>query len=371
MFRLTACALKNAVCNRRFLTAMILITITASFFCINVTYGYGESVYHSMRNGSDYSALTIADPDAATADTDMIPYLQKRFGYKVGAALYVTRASDGPLLVGWDGDDPVSMWFSSANGRFFTAAELDAGAAVAYIDSTERASLPSDSPTVTIDGGEYGVVGCGGVREWNLFRLIGDGSPQDIVRERDDAVHVIPYRAFTDGGHTPELILLRLDGMTHTQIKTACRKLADEFPSGVVTMPKDSSDDMRAAEVGGRAVCGLILAVIILLSMKNIMDEWLSENRVLFSVFLICGVSRRRMRLVILLEYLIIFVFAMLSALLVQRLCLGSLSLLGADAMPTAAETVLALLIVYALTVAASWHKIGRVLRISKMTERM
>ena len=59
MLRLVFCALGNSVRSKKFLTAVIFSAVAAMLFCVNVTVGYGENRYHSMKNGNNYTALTV------------------------------------------------------------------------------------------------------------------------------------------------------------------------------------------------------------------------------------------------------------------------------------------------------------------------
>lgn len=372
MLRLVFCALGNSVRNKKFLTAVIFSAVAAMLFCVNVTVGYGENMYHAMKNGNNYTALTVSDLDGNAAGTDMIPYLREKLSLDIGAALYVAGLEDGSLLVGWDGSDDVSRWFAKGDGRFFTADEISSGAHAAYIDDDEYSALPKDGKFVYVGSVKFDAVGSGGVGEYALRRAIG-GAPQSVIGSslRDRAVRIIPYRAFTELGYVPELIILRVGDATHAEVAAARKSIAAEFSRCSVYMPADNSDEMKAAEILGRAVCGLLLALIVILSMKNILGEWLDENRVVFGVFMTCGVSRARMKLIILSEIFIIFSAAMAAALAVQYAASGALSFFRADMLPTAADAALSLLAVFLLTAAVTWRRISSCARTVKTTERM
>lgn len=336
---------------------MLILFVTVSLFCINVMFGYAESMYYNQLNATVYSTVTFSNMDGKTKAEDLLKRAREITEYKVGSVLYFKELENMSTLIGWDGTEDTRRWGSHIAGRRFTNEEMENGENVIYVhwhDYEDKSLSIGDS--ITVDKIDYSIIGMGFLHSSVFLDAVGSDSTQTVIGQ-DLAQHskkrqsymMVPYKGFRKNGYEPDVVLLHFVDINHSQYLKAYEKLKIEFPNCEITASNNSSDFNRLFLAVAWAPFGFILAFAIGISLANIMSIWISEQRQIVYVYQICGLSKRRIRAYSVLEIFVISVIGEVISLLTQLLFKVPLSIIFVERMPNILEILITVAISFVL----------------------
>ncbi len=93
MCRLLFIKIKSSITASKLLSAVIVISIVASMFCINVMLGYSEELYRESYDASWYSTICVTNMDASECEA-INDYITSVKQYKIGSSLAFSQADD-------------------------------------------------------------------------------------------------------------------------------------------------------------------------------------------------------------------------------------------------------------------------------------
>ena len=368
--------LRTTFCSYTATALLTLFSIVAAVLGMNVVLAYAESSYQGGRGSTTYTVLTLAELDAQTKQTDMLARLGP---LGATAAVYICRSADGAVLVGFDGSDKAENWWGKASGEFVNETKGEDYPHVIFLGAEEAREIPLGS-LYDLDGRTFRVIGCGSVMPASFTRLISSSSPQTVF-ERSTGPYseghtgemaywcrVIPYEAFRES-YEPELILLHFPELTHPQLLQMRERLEELFPGSTATgLKKD------ARELFGFALerMGSFLPLFLLLSEITVvlsLCELLKKLRAECYVWRICGMSRRRMRALLVLETGVFYLMGTAVAVPVQLLLKDALVWMNVDVLPTFWEIACGVLTLFGVSVLLSLPERIRSLRIQRSGE--
>lgn len=357
MLKLYLLSLRQSMKSHKLLLSFILLGITAGMFCISMTLGSARGDYESSLNINYLTTITLSFNRDDPRRKEAFSQLDGSFRKELLNTLYLTKAQDGTLLIGWDGSGHTN-WFPHGSGRFFRQSEVRAKEKVAYITSDEYAELAKTGRTdsVTIDGSEYQIVGTGWISPFNLKYPISEASTQQLLQSEDNADYrfcIIPYSTFLET-YVPELILVQFNHVDYATLAARRTQLAQMFPDAEVTMPSESSDQYLQVEKAKRSAVGTLFAVIIGVSVLGLMLEWLKLNRKQYYVYLICGATRRQMIGLILAEWFLYLLVGTCLAVAIHAALLPWLKPIGAGYLPEWGDMAFFCLLFYICSILAS-----------------
>lgn len=363
--------LKNSFFAKKTLFIVITLFVMVSTFCINVMFGYSESLYYDSLNATKYSTITFSNMDDITKSEDLLKCVQEITGYKVGSVLYFNDLGNMSTLIGWDGVEDTRRWGAHISGRRFTNEEMTNGKDVIYMTYHDYESKElSIGDNIIIDDTEYDVIGVGFLYSGVFLDAVGSDCKQTVIGQ-DLAQHtkelqsyvMTPYKTFIKNGYQPDLVLLHFVDINRSQYLDACEKVRTAFPNCNITVSSNSSDYSRFIMALSWVPFGVIMALIVGISLLNITSIWISEQRQIAYVYQICGLSKSRIKLYFFLEILVFSIIGEVLALTAQLLLKYPLSLIFVDRMPNVLEIITTALLVFALLSAASCKRIDKNLK--------
>ncbi|MGN1094847.1 MAG: ABC transporter permease, partial [Eubacteriales bacterium] len=360
----------------KLLVIFITLSIAASLFCANMMLGYAESLYRYEYSSSDFAAVTFSNIGEKTKNTELCKYINDNYKYNVGSALYFAKQGDN-IIIGFEGTDTITNWVPSVSGRFFTDDERKNGEKVAYISESIYSSL-DDKSKISLAGKEFDVIGCGWIIDFNFSDCISEDSPQTIFDlnritkgEKDRySYYFIPYVTFVDEGFEPELVLMRFDDMSKSEIEKAAKKLQNDFLDSVITLSPHSSNKILFNYTVAFGFVGIVLFLIVWLGFINIIYEWISATKQIAFVYMCCGVSKNKMAFAILFELFMLFMAGDAIALAVQASFMGFFSeVIGMSAMPRIAAIIAVFAISYLLTMLSVNKRLNTILQTKRTVD--
>lgn len=350
----------------------IVISVAAALFCVNVLLGYAQTKFLIFTGVNYYSTLTIVDQCDDSVLEKVQSFVEENIvgentDLQISNYLYFTATEENIGVIGWYGEKQ-TRWFPHVSGTFFTEAQMQDGQNVIYLTNAEYMEL-EDKRWLRMDGIDYEIIGTGWIVDRNFMITISEKSSQNVFVEKENKTYanqleglayvyrVIPYAAYIDR-YEPDLMFLQFDRITNRQLKKVMDQLNSEFPQLDITMPAENSDEEREEQKRIYGSRGAILACLVWLILITVVREWISVNRRGYRVFRICGAKRVQISGMILLELGILFLAGLFIALVSQKLCFQVLANFGVKDMPTMAEAIMTMLLLYLMTGIVSVRKI-------------
>lgn len=343
MCRLIFYKLKHSLLSTKILSIIMILSITASLFCINVMLGYAEDLYRASYDASWYSTICITNinyDEFAAVDT----YIEKHHNYDIGSSLMFSKKED-ITVIGWAGSDPPTRWFPEMAGRFFNEDELIQSQNIAYV-SKNLFERNTQEPYIVLDNVDYEIIGYGWIIGSNFEQGIGTSSTQTVIdgSDRNHLYMIIPHMTFEDHEYAPEMILVHINEITYDQLDALVKDLQNEFSNIEFVQSDNNSNTLRTSEKLRYVPCGIIFALLICISLVQMFDIWFAETKQIVYAYTVCGVSRKKMFSIMLLEILFFVVIGMVLALISQWLLLPFLSYLGVSSMPDISDVMVTLI---------------------------
>ncbi len=268
MYHLLFIKLKHSITSSKLLSSVIILSIVASLFCVNVMLGYAEDLYRANYDASWYSTICVTDMDANNCEA-IKEYITIDQQYAIGSSLAFSQVED-IIVIGWNGNDSPERWFPTMSGRFFTENELSESANVAYL-SRDLHESNQQKTHITINGLDYEAIGYGWIVGANFQRAIGNSSSQVVVGKNHSNLYmIIPNLTYIQNGYVPSMLLIHVNEITYDQLNDLVRDLRIEFPNVEFTQSDNNSNAMRTSEKLKYVPCGIILALIICISLIQI-----------------------------------------------------------------------------------------------------
>ena len=341
MCRLFFIKFKHSVLSVRFLSLFVLLSIAASLFCINVMLGYAEDLYQSAYDASWFSTICITGMEG---ECDQITKcISDTYQYEIGSTLSFSEAED-VIVVGWDGNDVPARWFPEMSGDFFSAEQLGDSENIAYL-SQDLFEENEQKKYISVKGTEYEVIGYGWIVGYNFNAAIGESSSQTIIDDSDDCNRfmVIPHLTYKKQGYVPQMVLLHIQEISYKQLVALVEDLKEEFPNVEFTQSDNNSDAMRTGEKLKYVPFGIILALIVGISLIQVFAVWFEETGSIARTYIICGMSRKKMMVLMLFEILFFILSGEGVALLIQWSVIPFLSHIGVSCMPGVPDVIVTL----------------------------
>ena len=221
---------------------------------------------------------------------------------------------------------------------------------IAYLSKSLYESNLQESHIIFNDI-KYEVVGYGWVIGHNFKRAIGSQSNQTIIDESNtnNMYMIIPCLTYEQQGYDTDMVLIHINDITYQQLDELTSALQNQFPNIEFTQSDNNSSEMRTSEKLRYVPFGIVLALIIGISLIQILALWFDETRSIVFAYTICGISRKKMILIMLSEVLVFILIGEALALLIQRLLLPFLTYMGISYMPNIIDISITMLVAFVL----------------------
>lgn len=367
--------IRTSFCSYTAITVLALFSILVAVFGTNVVLGFAQTHYQKGAGSTMYTVITLAGLTDKARSTDMMTELAK---YKPSAALYFCRSEDGAVLVGFDGSDGPENWWAGTWGGFVADSTAEEYPQVIYLNEVEiMARELSIGDLYELDGKEYRLIGYGSMMHFNFIHLISKRSPQNIfdrskisASEEDTTTwtRVIPYAASREI-YEPDLIQLHFPEMNYGQILRMTERLEKMFPGCTVTPPNRSSDELFQYALEMMVYFIPLYLILTEISVILALGELYKKLRAECYVLRICGISRRRLRWLLIAEVALLFVLGTGISLVLQAVLKTPLSFLRVEELPTAAQTAAGAGTILVIAVLGSLPELIRGLRLQRAEE--
>ncbi|MCD7783740.1 MAG: hypothetical protein LUI15_07645 [Firmicutes bacterium] len=371
MAKLLFYKIKHTVTAHKFLTLIITLSITASFFCVNTLFGYAEDLYRSGYDSTWYSTICVRSPEDVDLD-EVKALITDEYGFEIGSALCFTKLEDENIfLIGFEGTDRGSQWFPEISGTFFTDDEELFLSDNAYLSQSVCSSIGYDDKIV-IDGAAFNVIGYGWIISLNFSYSMGDElyssffSSENSSYETEKDFAVIPETSYEKYGYKPELVLIHVNDATYKQLEGIVSSLRRIFPDAGLTVPEYNSDNYKIDTKLGMMPIGAVFVVLIGTSLVSLLYAWLDDTRRISHIYVICGISKAKIMIISQIELLLFVLLGEALALLIQYISLPWLSYLGDAYMPEASDVFLSFAVLCAAVTAILFRKIFVNLKIER-----
>ena len=309
--------------------------------------GYAEDSYRSSYDASDYSTLCLYNLNDYKYNM-ITDHIEAKYQYSVGSTLSFTKLENSSIIIGWSGSDAPSRWFPEMGGRFFALDEISDSKEIVYV-SNEVYESNEQKEVIMLSGIEYEIVGYGWITYYNFYRAIGKASSQTVVlpTEQNNMYMIIPQATYQHYNYVPEMVLIHINKITYDELQELTTQLQREYPNIQITQSDYNSNDLKTLEKIRYVPFGLLFSIIIGVSLLKMISIWRAATKEIIYTYMICGMSRKNIAVILACELLCFIVLGQVFSLLTQRLLLPLLSNIGVSYMPNITDMFLIPIIAY------------------------
>ncbi len=302
------------------LWAFIVISASASFFCLDISYAYARYQAELLVNDSLHACITIAGVSSEQEAEELIRHSEEQ-DYTLGSAMYYAREED-VFYVGWYGSDPGSEWFPYTSGHFFSEMDLNGDERIAYLNDVSMKKIRQDQ-TIDIHEHTYHVVGSGWIVPWNLAAPISFRFPEIISNEMAASFdcRLLLARAFFDEGFSPDLAVFRFRHVSNVGLAHIYEEYADRFPQYDFYLPeRDTDREIRAIYLQSFLSFSFIPILLSVISFIPVYGLWINKRRRSINIYRMNGLSSRKSIMLLLIEYLFLLLLGNIIAAAAYRI---------------------------------------------------
>lgn len=363
MLLLLYLSIKRKIKTDLITTLLLIACLTSALFCISVLLGYAQNTYLSER-GINYSSTVTVDSDMSLDNAEIIADVEKinkQCGNKIANALYIAGSDDNVIVIGWYGNK-ISNWFPTTSSRFFTSEETAGCENVVYMPYVEHTYADDGSvsqqlirrigETVILDGEKYKIIETGWITADTFISSISSRSSQQLFSEqskRDAKIRIIPYSTFMKK-YRPSLILLHFQDMSYEELTQCCEMITKDSSLGPAYPPDTDSGQMLRSEKAQELIIALFLTSLAGITIIQLMNQWLRNNRKQYMIYMICGLSELQTLALTAAEWFAVFTVGVCLAELLHLSLLKPFSYLGAGHMPALSDILITAALLYGLS---------------------
>lgn len=326
-------------------TSLILIGLITSLLCVSVLLGYAQTQYKNSRGINNYSTITIEpnkNYEVTSLLNDLNDYRAQCEGEIINI-LYLTRLHNDTIVIGWDGTE-ISRWFPTVSSRFFSEEEVNEAKNVVYVTYQEKIYDKNSSSvkyknyttgdTIILNHEKFKVIGTGWIEPFNIYGSISNYSTQTIISSNDSnlAIRIIPYTTFYLK-YSPDLILLQFADSSYNELIRYCNEI-DHMNIGKSFPPAQNSDKKLADKKTEMFILSMLLVSICVITITQIMQQWLINEKKQILVYMLCGLPKIKVFILICAEWLIYILFSLFISLILNHYLLTILSHFGVEYLP-------------------------------------
>ena len=305
------------------LWAFIVISASASFFCLDISYAYARYQEELLVNDSLHACITIAGVSSEQEAAELIRYSED-LDYTLGSAMYYAREED-VFYVGWYGTDPGNEWFPYTSGNFFSEMDLKGNEKVAYLNDVSMKKINQDH-TIDIHGHPYRVIGSGWIVPWNLAAPISFRFPDIISNEMAGSFdcRLIQAQSFFDEGFFPDVTVFRFRHVGRAGLKHIYEEYKNRFPQYDLYLPAhDTDSEVRTIYLQSFFSFSFIPILLSAISFIPVYGLWMNKRRRSVSIYCINGLSSRKAIVLLVTEYVFMLLFGYFIAAVAYRILAG------------------------------------------------
>lgn len=382
MLLLLYLSIKRKIKTDLITTLLLIACLTSALFCISVLLGYAQNTYLSER-GINYSSTVTVDSDMSLDNAEIIADVEKinkQCGNKIANALYIAGSDDNVIVIGWYGNK-ISNWFPTTSSRFFTSEETAGCENVVYMPYVEHTYADDGSvsqqlirrigETVILDGEEYKIIETGWITADTFISSISSRSSQQLFSEqskRDAKIRIIPYSTFMKK-YRPSLILLHFQDMSYEELTQCCEMITKDSSLGPAYPPDTDSGQMLRSEKAQELIIALFLTSLAGITIIQLMNQWLRNNRKQYMIYMICGLSELQTLALTAAEWFAVFTVGVCLAELLHLSLLKPFSYLGAGHMPALSDILITAVLLYGLSTLIMAKQIKNLMRSASREE--
>lgn len=283
---------------------IILFSLYCIYLALLAYLGIFNQMAEKRKMSSSFTSVCITPFDTNTFDIKRAkdffqnsPLGEMRNAFMVD--LDVTPA--GPNIIGWKGTD-FTRWEALEPGmRFFTKEEVESTDKIAIMSVTSMGLRPYE---MVVRDHTYDIIEHGSLSTRVLLRKF----PHEFEFHQDkygiSSLMIIPYQTFFMDSYMPDAIVLDFKNTFTGSQKEAIEQLQKYFPRCEMFFV-GSSTQTQAKEVKFTQML-FVFAGMCILSGTNIFsffNGWIRKNERRYHIYMLNGASKRRIYMMILMEW--------------------------------------------------------------------
>lgn len=350
--------LRKQISIHKYASFLLLCGVVVCIYCISVMFGVSNGLYE-LENSHNINATITVDVGVETKNNiDKInEYVYKMSKKGVLNVIYFTKVSEKQILIGWDGTE-AGRWFPITTGSFFDAKMQENAQNVAFVSDSWMVKYNKNE--IEIDGENFKIIGSGWIVPWNFEAALSKESTINLFEEDyseikysydDDMEYVIiPYKCYKEK-YLPEQIFIHLRCVTNSQLIKYVNELSDEFSDSHFCMPDNNTDEIFVENQIRYGKIAVVLCLMAGITVIRVMYEWINFYQKDIDILRLCGMTRLKGLMIIYGHWSIYYVIGVVIALFLHYKTFPLLSLIYLDAFPDFYTLIIALAVVYTVSV--------------------
>ena len=275
----------------------LVIGFGIAVFCISITFanlGYRRDSIIRLR---EYSTITF-NPDTETKKNSraVIEYAETISPKGVYNAILATPLGEGKYILGWKGF-AYDFWMAPSTGRFFTEAEQDDAANVAYVSESVLNQL-DDPTTVYLNNEAYQIVGDTLIVNHDFYYVVPEASDIQLFKDgREDLdlfnqyeFIILPYETYLKHYQPTQILIQFYDGTTRNMQRYE-RLLKERFPESTAYKPDRTPDEELNYRENQYRILSYFFCYAVLLTLIQLIWEWIKLYKPIYVVYHAVGLS--------------------------------------------------------------------------------
>lgn len=298
--------LKNSLAHLFRCETLASIMILLSLFCVYFSQFTFVGVMNHLRKlqqaSSSYTSICITPSDSSIAADTLAFFESSPLGEMLNAFVIDLDASgERPQMIGWKGTAFTRWHALEAGMSFFDERQVESTEHIAIMGVTSLGSRPSEQ---TVNGITYSIIEHGSLSTRVLLRRFPNQFDFYVDEYGSDNELIIPYRTFFADGFVPDAIVLDMKEALSGSDTAIIERIAAYFPNCDIHLV-GSSAQTRARAKEYEQMQSLFLGVSLLsaLSVFTFFNGWIRQNARQYQIYLLCGATRAKVFLLLLLEW--------------------------------------------------------------------
>lgn len=292
---------------------MILCSLFFVYFSQFTFVGVMNPLRQLQQASSSYTSICITPSDSSIA-ADTLAFFESSPLGEMRNAFVVDLDTSGerPQMVGWKGTAFTRWHALEAGMSFFDERQVESTEHIAIMGVTSLGARPSEQ---TVNGITYSIIDHGSLSISTLLRRFPNKFDYYVDEYGIDDELIIPYRTFFADGYVPDAIVLDMKEALAGSDAAIIEQIAASFPNCDIHLVGSSAQTKARAKTYEQ-MQSLFLGVSLLsaLSVFTFFNGWIRQNARQYQIYLLCGATRTKVFLLLLMEWGVLTVVACVMA---------------------------------------------------------
>ena len=363
--------LKNAFGIHTLLTIILLVGITISFLTVKMMLGVVQFQINAAKNLNTLHSFTV-DFDGESSRID-IEHINNIIGSvaELPNVLLIKTSDHEPMIIGFKGQNN-NRWYVHDEGvELSPEDELNATNNIVVSPGLyNRPNFAYADYPLEIYGQRFNIIGIGIIPQNNLF-FSGEGLYEKYypyeeqianVHDHDheeglDYVEItpqyqtilMPFSTYCKQGYSVDLVTFMYQYKSNAEFEDFSELLRDTFPNSKIYFPT-TPHDYYSGDMNKQLMQAVALIFAALVNIAALFVYWLSINRRVHGVYMLCGATRKSVIKLMAIEWGVLIILSFILSLIIEILIAPILLKIGVTLDFPLWQTLLILICGYIVT---------------------